>query len=147
MPRVKIGQGQGTAHLSHECGFLFDGVDTSHRPEGPHDRQDDPRKPPTRSHVVDLGRHIGRSQRVAEGLHGSHAVEQMLDQHLLRIPYGGQVVGAIPALHLRQIIEQLGHRCIVGVQAQLLACASESAGHVRAGLIGGCAHAACLREP
>ncbi|MNL67287.1 hypothetical protein D3C87_1918540 [compost metagenome] len=71
----------------------------------------------------------------------------MLDQHLLRIADGGEVVRAIPALHLRQIIEQFRHRGVVGVQAKLLACTREAAGHVRAGLIGRRAHAACLREP
>ncbi|MCY1525638.1 hypothetical protein D9M68_606220 [compost metagenome] len=60
----------------------------------------------------------------------------MLDQHLLRIANRREVVGAVPALHLGQIFQQLCHGARVGVQLQLLACASKAAGHIGAGLIG-----------
>ncbi|KAG1433082.1 hypothetical protein G6F57_022433 [Rhizopus arrhizus] len=71
----------------------------------------------------------------------------MLDQHLLGIADGGEVVGPVPALHLGQVVQQLVVRGGIGRQPQLLACAREAAGHVSAGLIDTGGHAACLREP
>ncbi|SPU48661.1 Uncharacterised protein [Bordetella trematum] len=69
----------------------------------------------------------------------------MLHQHLFRIPDGRQVVGPVPALHLREVAQQLFLLIRTGLQAQGLACLFQPLGSGELEFDG--THAAFLREP
>lgn len=88
----------------------------------------------------------GGGQATLQRRHDRQTVEQVLHEHLPRIPDGSQVVRAVPALHLLDIAQQLLLLAGVGRQSQRIAGLGQPL-RGAAGDIGNGAHAACLREP